>query len=355
MSILARAALASMMLFALPIVASAQIALGISINVAPPILPVYEQPPMPDEGYLWTPGYWAYGEDGYYWVPGTWILPPTAGYLWTPGYWGADGGDFQWHDGYWGETVGFYGGVNYGFGYGGRGYEGGYWRGGQLFYNHSVTNFGSVHVTHVYNRTVINNMSIRRVSFNGGSGGTHARATADELAAARGPHVEATAGQRQHIEAARSNPSLRFSANKGRPSIAATSRPGELTGAHVVAARTARTAPHAAGAPSATRATEHTTAPREPSAPREAPAQHAAPAAREPTPQREVPAQRAAPPEREAPAQREAPAHTAPSRPAAPPSRPAAEHAPPAHAPAEHAPQEHAEQQHSDDHEHHSL
>ena len=23
-------------------------------------------------GLIWTPGYWAYGDDGYYWVPGAW-------------------------------------------------------------------------------------------------------------------------------------------------------------------------------------------------------------------------------------------------------------------------------------------
>ena len=27
----------------------------------PPPLPVYEQPPCPVEGYIWTPGYWAWG------------------------------------------------------------------------------------------------------------------------------------------------------------------------------------------------------------------------------------------------------------------------------------------------------
>src|SRR5262249_16572953 len=65
--------------------ASAQI---VSITIAPPVLPVYEQPPIPGPGYIWTPGYWAWGDDGYYWVPGTWILPPAVGLLWTLGYWG---------------------------------------------------------------------------------------------------------------------------------------------------------------------------------------------------------------------------------------------------------------------------
>jgi len=41
----------------------------------------------PGDGYIWTPGYWAWDGE-YYWVPGTWVLAPEAGYLWTPGYWG---------------------------------------------------------------------------------------------------------------------------------------------------------------------------------------------------------------------------------------------------------------------------
>ena len=53
-------------------------AVGVSISIAPPVLPVYEQPLCPGPGYIWTPGYWAYGEDDYYWVPGTWVLPPDC-------------------------------------------------------------------------------------------------------------------------------------------------------------------------------------------------------------------------------------------------------------------------------------
>jgi hypothetical protein len=54
---------------ATPLVATpsvAQIAVGLSITIAPPALPVYVQPPIPAPGYLWTPGYWAYGAAGYY-------------------------------------------------------------------------------------------------------------------------------------------------------------------------------------------------------------------------------------------------------------------------------------------------
>src|SRR5258708_4258471 len=127
-------------LLALALVGASFGQFGISVTFAPPALPVYAQPVCPGDGYIWTPGYWAYGLDGYYWVPGTWVLAPRRGYLWTPGYWGWAGGLYLWHSGYWGLYVGFYGGVNYGFGYTGLGYHGGYWNGERFYYNRSVTN-----------------------------------------------------------------------------------------------------------------------------------------------------------------------------------------------------------------------
>ena len=109
--------------FALMQHAAAQIA--ISVQIEPPALPEYDQPALPEPGYIWTPGYWAYDNDeGYYWIPGTWVEPPQPNLLWTPAYWGWSDGNYVFHDGYWGPHVGFYGGVNYGFGYGGDGYEG---------------------------------------------------------------------------------------------------------------------------------------------------------------------------------------------------------------------------------------
>src|ERR1700733_11617512 len=108
--------------------ASAQIAIGISVHVAPPAIPVYVQPPCPVDGYLWQPGYWAYDDvDGYYWVPGVWVAPPDPGLYWTPSYWAFDAGAYGFHMGYWGDEVGFYGGINYGYGYSGYGYGGGRW------------------------------------------------------------------------------------------------------------------------------------------------------------------------------------------------------------------------------------
>ena len=209
-------------------VAHAQVAIGIgvSVHVAPPALPVYVQPALPAPGYLWTPGYWAYGEAGYYWVPGVWVHPPRVGVLWTPGYWGFVGGAYGWHAGYWGPHIGFYGGVNYGFSYGGVGFAGGEWRGGVFAYNSAVANFGSVHVTNVYeNRTIVTQNTIvnnNHVSFNG-EGGISARASANEMQAEHEEHVQATANQVQHANFAAQDRSQLASVNHGTPGTPAAS------------------------------------------------------------------------------------------------------------------------------------
>jgi hypothetical protein len=127
-----RALLFALVLLAISAASSAQIGIAVSIRIAPPELPVYEQPICPQDGYIWTPGYWAYGDQDYYWVPGTWVMAPEVGYLWTPGYWGGDGDDYIFHEGYWGTEVGFYGGISYGYGYFGHGYEGGRWDNGHF-------------------------------------------------------------------------------------------------------------------------------------------------------------------------------------------------------------------------------
>lgn len=200
----------------------------VSVNIAPPPLPVYEQPPAPAEGYLWTPGYWAWddGDGDYYWVPGTWVLAPQPGYLWTPGWWGWGDGLYLWHAGYWGLHVGFYGGVNYGYGYGGDGYHGGEWREGHFFYNRSVNNVDITRIHNTYNTTVVNNITVNRVSYNGGTGGTAARPTAQERGWERERHIDATPNQREHQQAARADRGQFASANQGRPAVFATPKPG---------------------------------------------------------------------------------------------------------------------------------
>jgi hypothetical protein len=220
--------------------------IGISITIGPPSLPVYEQPLCPGEGYLWTPGYWAYDYDvsDYYWVPGTWVEAPEVGFLWTPGYWGWGNGRFVFNEGYWGPHVGFYGGISYGFGYSGEGYEGGRWDNGRFFYNRSVNNVNITNIHNVYNTTVINNMTIiNRVSYNGGNGGINARPRPEDEIAARERHVPPVAVQAQHVRAARSNPQLRAATSQGRPPIAATARPGAFNERDVVPAKETGSSP----------------------------------------------------------------------------------------------------------------
>jgi WXXGXW repeat (2 copies) len=202
---------------------------GVSITIAPPALPIYSQPMAPGEGYLWTPGYWAYGDEGYFWVPGTWVMAPEAGLLWTPGYWGWNNNSYAWNDGYWGPQVGFYGGVDYGYGYGGVGYQGGYWRNGAFNYNRSVNNIDRTNFHHVYNKTVVDR-GRNRVSYNGGTGGIRTRPTAAQRAVGRERHTPATAAQSGHQRTAGQNHELLAAVNHGRPAIAATSKPGEFNG-----------------------------------------------------------------------------------------------------------------------------
>ena len=199
----------------------------ISVGFAPPVLPVYTQPICPGDGYLWNPGYWAYGDAGYYWVPGVWVRPPQVGVLWTPGYWGWGGGAYLFHAGYWGPHVGFYGGVNYGFGYGGTGFGGGRWVGGSFAYNTAVVNVNRtvIHNTYIDN-TVINHTTYNRTSFNGGTGGIQARPSAQEASFAREKHIAPTSEQQSHVQMASADRSNFASVNGGHPQNAAFSRPG---------------------------------------------------------------------------------------------------------------------------------
>ncbi len=215
----------------------AQVGVGVSITIAPPELPVYEQPACPGDGYIWTPGYWAYGDDGYYWVPGTWVMAPEVGFLWTPGYWGWGDGGYIFHAGYWGPQIGFYGGIDYGFGYFGHGYEGGRWDNGHFFYNRAVNNVNVTVVHNVYETRVENNPRGARVSFNGGNGGINARPNSQEEAARRERHIPRVAAQNEHEQTARENPELRASRNHGKPPIAATPKPEEFKGRGVVGAK----------------------------------------------------------------------------------------------------------------------
>ena len=295
---------------------------------------------------MWTPGYWAWSDDGYYWVPGTWVPVPEVGLLWTPGYWGWSDGFYRWNDGYWGPHVGFYGGVAYGFGYGGRGFYGGEWRNGGFFYNSAVMNVRSTHITNVYvNRTVIVNNNVR-VSYNGGAGGINRSPTPVEQQASRDHHVQPTSLQKQHETTAALNPQLLAKNNGGKPAIAATAKPGDFShGAVPAKAAGGRVNPAALNASARTMSAAPGKSAPAPARPAATPASHNVPrppaSNAKPTsssPSRQ-PAPRAQPRSAQIPVHTEtqrdsAPQQHAQSQPARPPARssaPATRSAPPQH------------------------
>jgi hypothetical protein len=207
----------------------------------PPPLPDYEPPPAPDPDYLWTPGYWAWGAGGYYWVPGCWVAAPYTGALWTPGYWGYVGNRYRFHHGFWGLHIGFYGGVDYGYGYTGYGYYGGYWDHDHFRYNTAVNRVNTTVIRNVYvhnvviNNRTVNGSSVNRVSYNGGRGGIQARPRAAEVAVLHEQRNAPMTSQVQVQREAAQNRAQFYSVNQGRPAVAVNARP-------VVADRTQPTA-----------------------------------------------------------------------------------------------------------------
>jgi hypothetical protein len=218
-----------LVLLALLLPASSFAGVFISVGFAPPVLPIYDQPPCPDEGLMWMPGYWAYGPEGYYWVPGAWVPAPYDGALWTPPYWGWEGGLYMFHPGYWGPHVGYYGGVNYGFGYMGVGFVGGMWRGHDFVYNTAVMHVNErvIHTTYV-DRTIVQRNTIvndRHIAYNGGPGGINHPPGQNERLAEHDQHMQPTSFQQQHMQAAQTDRNSYARNNGGRPQQVVTARP----------------------------------------------------------------------------------------------------------------------------------
>ncbi len=222
-----RLMLLALLVFSIP--ASSYAVVFISVGYAPPPLPIYVQPPCPQPGLMWAPGYWAYGPDGYYWVPGEWVPAPYVGALWTPGYWGWSSGLYIWHPGYWGRHVGYYGGVNYGFGYFGIGFVGGMWQGGIFNYNRAVMRVDTRYIHNTYvDRSIVNRYTVARnsrVAFSGGPGGIRHAPNRAELAAGRERHMGPTSFQTQRMNAAIRDRNAYFRNNHGRPQNMVGQRP----------------------------------------------------------------------------------------------------------------------------------
>ena len=225
----ARWLLLALVIMLIPV--SSHAGVSFSVEFAPPPLPVYEQPPCPEPGLMWTPGYWAYDPDeaSYYWVPGAWVPAPRPGLLWTPGYWGWSGGRFFFHEGYWGRHVGYYGGVNYGFGYGGIGFAGGEWRGNRFHYNTSVVHVDRryIHETFEDRGRVERGFSARdsHVAFSGGPGGIHHDPRPEERFAEHEQHMDRSPFQHSHEQTARSDRNSFVRNNGGHPSHLFADRP----------------------------------------------------------------------------------------------------------------------------------
>src|SRR5215471_60107 len=189
-----------------------------SANFAPPDQPDYEQPPCPAACYIWTPGYWGWGAGDYYWVPGVWVAPPRIGLLWTPPWWVFVNGVYAFNAGYWGPTVGFYGGINYGYGYTGNGYWGGRWSGNTFQYNTAVTRVNKTVINNTYiNNSFARNVNANRTSFNGGNGIKADPTAQQKAAAANAKRMPPTSQQLARQQAASKDQNLRASANKGNP------------------------------------------------------------------------------------------------------------------------------------------
>ena len=111
------------------------------------------------------------------------MQPPQVDVLWTPGYWESVDAFYVFHRGYWAQHIGYYGGINYGFGYFGVGFTGGRWLNHSFAYNRAVSNVDARAIRNTYNESV-NAAAINRVSYNGGPGGTTSVMTARERALA---------------------------------------------------------------------------------------------------------------------------------------------------------------------------
>jgi len=143
---------------------------------APP-LPVYVQPQIPADGDLWTPGYWGYSD-----------------------------GNYRWNLGCWGLRVGFYRGINYGHGCAGSGHHGGRWDRGAFHSNQSVNNVNTMVVHNVCKTTVVNNVNMPRVSYNGGPKGASGRPDAEQRREREVKHLDPTPSQLAHERTAMTEP-----------------------------------------------------------------------------------------------------------------------------------------------------
>jgi WXXGXW repeat (2 copies) len=78
---------------------TAQAAIGIDIDIAPPADRVVVAPP-PRAGFVWAPGYWFWDGHTHVWHDGRWMRE-RHGYHWVPDAWVARGPHYHYVRGHW--------------------------------------------------------------------------------------------------------------------------------------------------------------------------------------------------------------------------------------------------------------
>ena len=92
------------LLCGVPLVASAQIGVGIRVGIPvgeappPPLVETYGQAPA-GPGWFWVSGHWVRHRGRWIWVNGRWDR--RIGYAWSPGHWDQGPNGWIWIDGRW--------------------------------------------------------------------------------------------------------------------------------------------------------------------------------------------------------------------------------------------------------------
>ena len=74
---------------------------GIYIGRTPPPMRYEVEGPMPGPGYVWTEGYWAWGDGRYEWRRGAWQRPPYEGAYWSHPHYDHYQQGWAVHEGHW--------------------------------------------------------------------------------------------------------------------------------------------------------------------------------------------------------------------------------------------------------------
>jgi len=159
--------------------------------------------------------------------------------MWTPGYWSWSHHMltmYTFHSGYWAFHVGYYGGVNYGNGYGGFGYSGGVWHGGLFAYNLEIVNVNSQYVRETFRDPgLVDRGYIERenhAGFNGGPAGVNYHISPEEQAVEHEKHWDPTAFQMQYETGIRNDQAYWYNTNHGQPAQVVYATPLFIDPAH---------------------------------------------------------------------------------------------------------------------------